>query len=106
MTGVTRPNPLTSADAVADDSVMNVSFVLLGSGFSVLGVAGLVRPGWLIKGRGEWARLLMRPFMHGRVIGGEVDPEDPSQRLITRVIGVMFVIFGISIVVLGLRGLN
>lgn len=44
--------------------------------------------------------------MHGRVIGGEVDPEDPFQRLITRVIGVMFVIFGISIVIVGLRGLN
>jgi hypothetical protein len=44
--------------------------------------------------------------MHGRVIGGEVDSEDPFQRLITRVIGVMFVIFGISIVVVGLRGLN
>lgn len=91
---------------MADDSVMNVSFVLLGTGLSVLGVAGLVRPGWLTKGRGEWARLLTRPFMHGRVIGGEVDPEDPFQRLITRVIGVMFVIFGISIVVVGLRGLN
>jgi hypothetical protein len=77
---------------VADDSVMNVSFVLLGSGFSVLGVVGLVRPGWLIKGKGEWARLLTRPFMHGGVIGGEVDPEDPLQRLITHVIGVTFVI--------------
>jgi hypothetical protein len=44
--------------------------------------------------------------MHGRFIGSEVDPEDPFQRLLTRVIGVMFVIFGISIVVGGLRGLN
>ena len=91
---------------MADDSVMNVSLVLLGTGVSVLGVAGLVRPGWLIRFRSEWARLLMRPFMHGRVIGGEVDPEDPFQRLITRVIGVMFVVFGISIVIVGLRGLN
>jgi hypothetical protein len=85
---------------------MNVSFVLLGTVFSVLGVAGLVRPGWLIKGRREWARLPTRPFMHGRVIEGEVDPNDQLQRLITRVIGVMFVIFGISIVIVGLRGLN
>jgi len=44
--------------------------------------------------------------MHGRVIGGEVDPEDPFRRLITRVIGVLFVIFGISIVIVGLRGPN
>jgi hypothetical protein len=85
---------------------MNVSFVLLGTVFSVLGVAGLVRPGWLIKGRREWARLLTRPFMHGRVLGGEVAPNDQLQRLITRVIGVMFVILGISIVIVGLRGLN
>jgi hypothetical protein len=85
---------------------MHVSFILLGTGLSVLGVAGLMRPAWLIKGRGEWARLLTRPFMHGRVIGGQVDPEDPFQRLIMRVIGVMFVIFGISIVVVGFRGLN
>ena len=85
---------------------MNVSFVLLGTVFAVLGVAGLVRPGWLIKGRSEWARLLTRPLMHGRALGGEVDPDDPLQRLITRVIGVMFVILGISVVVGGLRGLS
>ena len=91
---------------MADDSVMDVSFVLLGTVFSVLGVAGLVRPGWLIKGRSAWARLLTRPFTHGRVIGGEVDPNDQFQRLISRATGVMFVIVGTSFIVGGLRGPN
>jgi hypothetical protein len=85
---------------------MNVAFVLLGTGVSVLGVAGLVRPGWLIKGRGEWARLLTRLFMQGRVIGGEVDPRDPLQRLITRATGILFVIVGTGLIVGGLRGPN
>ena len=106
MTGVTRPHPLIPADAVADDSVMNVSFVLVGTVFSVLGVAGLMRPGWLIKGRREWARLLTRPFMHGRVVGGKVDPNDQLQRLITRATGVLFVIAGTSLIIGGLRGPN
>jgi hypothetical protein len=101
-----RPNPLTSADAVADDSIMNVAFVLLGTAFSVLGVAGLVRPGWLIKGRSSWARLLTRPFHAWRVVGGEVDPHDQFQRFITRATGVMFVIGGTSLIVGGLRGPN
>jgi hypothetical protein len=72
----------------------------------VIGVACLLRPGSLIKGRTEWARLLTRPFMHGRVIGGEPDPNDAFQRLITRATGVMFVILGIAFIVGGLRGLN
>jgi hypothetical protein len=91
---------------VADDSIMNVAFVLLGTGLSALGVAGLVRPGWLIKGRSAWARLVTRPFTHGRVFGGEVDPNDQFQRLITRATGVLFVIGGTSLVVGGLRGSN
>jgi hypothetical protein len=44
--------------------------------------------------------------MHGRVIGGEPDPNDAFQRLITRATGVMFVILGIAFIVGGLRGLN
>ena len=93
-------------DGVADDSDVEVSLVLLGTVVLAIGVAGALRPQSMIRFKGEWARQLTRPFMHGRLIGGEVDPEDPLQRLITRVIGVMFVIFGISIVVGGLRGLN
>jgi uncharacterized RDD family membrane protein YckC len=104
--GVTRPNPLTSVDAVADDAVMNVSFILLGAVSLLLGGAALVRPGLMIRFRTEWARLLTRPFMHGRVVGGEVDPEDPFQRLITRFIGVMFVIVGAGFIVGGIRGPN
>jgi hypothetical protein len=99
-------HPFTSVEAVADDSVMEVSLVLIGAVFFVLGVAGLLRPGSLIKGRGAWARLLTRPFMRGRVLGGEVDLNDPSQRLITRAIGVWFVILGTASIVGGLRGPN
>ena len=93
-------------EGVADDSEVEVSLVLLGAVALAMGVAGALRPQSMIKFRSEWARLLTRPFIHGRVVGGEVDPEDPFQRLITRVIGVMFVIFGISIVIVGLRGLK
>jgi hypothetical protein len=104
--GDTRPNPLTSVDAVADDSVMNVSFILLGAVSLLLGGAALVRPGLMIRFRTEWARLLTQPFMHGRVLGGEIDPHDQSQRLVTRAIGVLFVIVGAGSIVGGIRGPN
>jgi hypothetical protein len=93
-------------DGLADDSVVDVLLVLLGAAAFVIGVAGLLRPGLLIKGRSAWARLLTRPFMHGRVIGGEVDPHDPLQRLITRATGILFVIVGAGLIVGGLRGPN
>jgi hypothetical protein len=89
-------------DGLADDSVVDVLLVLLGAAAFVIGVAGLLRPGLLIKGRSAWARLLTRPFMHGRVIGGEVDPHDPLQRLITRATGILFVIVGAGLIVGGL----
>jgi hypothetical protein len=81
-------------DGLADDSVVDVLLVLLGAVALAIGVAGLLRPGLPNKGRSAWARLLTRPFMHGRVIGGEVDPHDPLQRLITRATGILFVIVG------------
>jgi hypothetical protein len=93
-------------DGVADNSGVEASLVLLGAVVLALGVAGALRPQSMIRFKSEWARQLTRPLMRGRLIGGEVDPEDPLQRLITRVIGVMFVIFGISIVVGGVRGLT
>ena len=93
-------------DGLADDSVVDVLLVLLGAVALAIGVAGLLRPGLLIKGRSAWARLLTRPFMHGRVIGGEVDPHDPLQRLITRVTGILFVIVGTGLIVWSLRGPN
>jgi hypothetical protein len=93
-------------DGLADDSVVDVLLVLLGAAAFVIGVAGLLRPDLLIKGRSAWARLLTRPFMHGRVIGGEVDPHDPLQRLITRATGILFVIAGAGLIVGGLRGPN
>jgi hypothetical protein len=44
--------------------------------------------------------------MHGRVLGGEIDPHDQSQRLVTRAIGVLFVIVGAGFIVGGIRGPN
>jgi hypothetical protein len=90
-------------DAVTDDSVVGVFLVLLGAVALVIGVAGLLRPDWLVKGRTEWSRLLTRPLMHGRVFGSEPDPNDPFQRLVTRASGVMFLIVGISLIVGGVR---
>jgi hypothetical protein len=90
-------------DVLTDDSVVSVFLVLLGAVALVIGVAGLLRPDWLVKGRTEWARLLTRPFMHGRVVGGEPEPNDPFQRIVTRASGVMFVIVGISFIVGGVR---
>jgi hypothetical protein len=104
VTGLTLA--LISTNGLADDSVVDVLLVLLGAVAFVIGVAGLLRPGLLIKGRVAWARLLTRPFMHGRVIGGEVDPHDPLQLLITRVTGIFFVIVGAGLVVGALRGPN
>ena len=104
MTGLTLA--LISTDGLADDSVVDVLLVLLGAVALVIGVAGLLRPGLLIKGRVAWARLLTPPFMNGRVIGGEVDPHDPLQRLITRGTGIVFVIVGTGLIVGGLREPN
>ena len=93
-------------DGLADDSVVDVLLALLGAVALVIGVAGLLRPGLLIKGRSAWARLLTRPFMHGRVIGGEVDPHDPLQLLITRATGILFLIVGTGLIVGAFRGPN
>src|SRR5215211_4498371 len=66
-----RPHlALISMDGLADDSVVDVLLVLLGAVALVIGVARLLRTGLLIKGRSAWARLLTRPFMYRRVIGG------------------------------------
>jgi hypothetical protein len=91
---------LISMDGLADDSVGDVLLVLLGAAAFVIGVAGFLRPGLLIKGRSAWGRL-PRPFLHRRVIGGEVDPHDPLQRLITRATGILFVIVGAGLIVGG-----
>jgi hypothetical protein len=98
--------PFTSVAAAADDCIVYVSFILLGAVSMLLGGAALVRPGLMIRFRTEWARLLTWPFMHGRVLGGEIDPHDQSQRLVTRAIGVLFVIVGAGIIVGGIRGPN
>ena len=81
---------------------MNVVIVIVGSVVVLVGVLSLIRPDAPIALRKEWARLISRPFLHGRVPGGEVRTDDPLQRLMSRIGGVFFIIVGIGAVVVGL----
>lgn len=85
---------------------MNVVIVIVGSVVLLVGVLSLIKPEVPIGLRNEWARLISRPFMHGRVLGGEVRTDDPLQRLISRVSGIFFIIVGIGALVVGLLGNN
>ena len=85
---------------------MNVTIVIVGLVVVVVGVLSLIRPDVPIALRKEWARLISRPFMHGRVLGGEVRTDDPLQRLISRVSGIFFIIVGIGALVVGLLANN
>ena len=85
---------------------MNVIIVIVGLVVVVVGVLSLIRPDVPIALRKEWARLIFRPFLHGRVLGGEVRTDDPLQRLISRVSGIFFIIVGIGALVVGLLANN
>ena len=85
---------------------MNVTIVIVGLVVVVVGVLSLIRPDVPIALRKEWARLISRPFLHGRVLGGEVRTDDPLQRLISRVSGIFFIIVGIGALVVGLLANN
>jgi hypothetical protein len=50
---------------------VNVVIVIVGSVVLLVGVLSLIKPEVPIGLRNEWARLISRPFMHGRVLGGE-----------------------------------
>jgi hypothetical protein len=81
---------------------VNAVIVIVGSVLVLVGVTCLIRPDVPIALRNEWARLISRPFLHGRVLGGEVRTDDPLQRLISRTGGIFFIIFGVGAVVGGL----
>lgn len=81
---------------------MNVVALIVGSVVVLVGVLSLIRPDVPIALRNKWARLVSRPFLHGRVLGGEMRTDDPLQRLISRVSGVFFIIVGIGALVVGL----
>ena len=85
---------------------MNAVNVIVGFIIVLLGVVGLIRPDVYIAFRREWARLISRPFLHGRVLGGEVRTDDPFQRLVSRVAGTFFIIVGIGAVAGGLLANN
>jgi uncharacterized membrane protein HdeD (DUF308 family) len=81
---------------------VNVVIVIVGLVVFLIGVISLIRPDVPIALRSEWARLISRPFPHGRVLGGEVRRDDPLQRLFSRLSGIFFIIVGIGALVVGL----
>jgi hypothetical protein len=85
---------------------VNVVIVIVGLVVVLIGVLSLIRPDVPIALRNEWAGLITRPFLHGRVLGGEARTDDPLQRLISRLGGIFLIIAGISLLAIGLLGNN
>lgn len=85
---------------------MNAASAILGFVVALFGVVSLIRPDVPIAFRNEWARLITRPFLHGRVLGGEARTDDPLQRLISRLGGIFLIIVGIGLLAIGLVGNN
>jgi hypothetical protein len=81
---------------------VNAVLVILGFVVGLFGVVSLIRPDVPIALRNEWARLITRSFLHGRVLGGEARTDDPLQRLISRLGGILLIIVGIGLLVAGL----
>jgi hypothetical protein len=81
---------------------VNAVFVIVGVVVLLVGVVSVIRPEAPIVFRNEWARLISRPFLHGRVLGGEARTDDPLQRLHSRVGGILAIIVGIGFLVAGL----
>ena len=85
---------------------MNVVIVIVGLVVVLIGVLSLIRPDVPIALRNEWAGLITRPFLHGRVLRGEVRRDDPVQLLISRLSGIFFIIVGIGFLVARLLAHN
>lgn len=85
---------------------MNEVSAILGFVVVLLGVVSLIRPDVPIALRNEWARLITRPFLHGRVLGGEARTDDPLHRLISRLGGIFLIIVGIGLLVAGVLANN
>jgi uncharacterized membrane protein HdeD (DUF308 family) len=85
---------------------VTVVIVIVGVVVVLIGVLNLIRPDVAIALRNEWARLISRPFLRGRVLGGGMRSDDPLQRLISRLSGIFFIIVGIGFLVAGLLANN
>lgn len=85
---------------------MNEVSAILGFVVVLFGVVILIRPAVPITLRNEWAKLITRPFLHGRVLGGEARTDGPLQRLISRLGGIFVIIVGIGLLVAGLLANN
>lgn len=85
---------------------MNAVFVVVGLAVSLFGIVSVMRPEIPIMLRNEWARLLSRPFLHGRVLGGEARKDDPLQRLVSRLGGALAIVVGIGMVLAAFLGNN
>jgi hypothetical protein len=85
---------------------VNEVSAILGFVVVLFGAVSLIRPDVPIALRNEWARLITRPFLHGRVLGGEARTDDPLQRLISRLGGIFLIIVGIGLLVTGLLANN
>jgi hypothetical protein len=85
---------------------VNAVSVILGFVVVLIGVVSLIRPDVEIVFRREWARLISRPFLHGRLLGGEPRTDDPLQRLFSRLIGIFFITVGIVVLVEGVLANN
>lgn len=85
---------------------MNAVFVVVGLAVILLGIVCVIRPETAIVLHNEWARLLSRPFLHGRVLGGEARRDDPLQRLVSRLFGLLAIVVGIVFVLDGFLGNN
>jgi hypothetical protein len=84
---------------------VNAVNVIVGFVVLLFGVVSLIRPELPIVFRNEWARLISRPYMHGRVLG-EARTDDPLQRLHSRLGGIFLTLVGIGFLIVGLLGNN
>jgi hypothetical protein len=84
---------------------VNAVNVIVGFVVLLFGVVSLIRPELPIVFRNEWARLISRPYMHGRVLG-EARTVDPLQRLHSRLGGIFLTLVGIGFLIVGLLGNN
>ena len=83
---------------------MSVAFLVGGIVLILIGGLNLFKPDVGITLRNLWTKALTRPFLHGRVLGGEARTDDPLQRVAMRAIGVLFVVIGIAFAVQGVIG--
>jgi hypothetical protein len=83
---------------------VNVALVGLGLAIGVAGMISIIKPEVPIIIRNEWARLLSRPFLHGRLLGGGAVKDDSLQRFFSRAGGLLMIFVGTVMVMVGIVG--